>query len=200
MLVRGHEFAMSSMLTPNRAQVLYERFLDALALPGDVAEFGVYRGETALALLAHVPHGKTLHLFDTFAGLPALTPEDEPERPGSPHGGGPHVYGTSTDIVRASLDGHGSFRLYAGEIGTFTGTFDASLCFAHVDADLYAGTRDALAICRRRVVPGGIVVVDDYDTSWVGVKKAVDEKLSAREWDVERYEGQAVAWRREQSC
>ena len=58
-----------TMVDPNRLFVLYQLARRAQALKGDAAEVGVYRGGTA-RLLGRVFHGdRTLHLFDTFAGM-----------------------------------------------------------------------------------------------------------------------------------
>src|SRR3954452_6474582 len=51
----------------------YRAARSALQLSGEVAEVGVYKGGTA-RMLAKVfaPAGKTVHLFDTFAGMPQV--------------------------------------------------------------------------------------------------------------------------------
>lgn len=72
---------------PKKAESLkpfYDFLLnEGLELPGDVAEFGVYKGDsllsTALFLLRAGSAKKTLG-FDTFAGFPALHENDRTER------------------------------------------------------------------------------------------------------------------------
>ena len=53
-------------------------------LPGDTAEFGVYRAGCARMILETVglPSGRRYHLFDTFAGIPdsELTERERAER------------------------------------------------------------------------------------------------------------------------
>ena len=44
-------------------------FGDAV-LSGDWAEFGVFKGACANLMLEALPAGSTLHLFDSFEGLP----------------------------------------------------------------------------------------------------------------------------------
>lgn len=50
---------------------LYQFACQTRSVPGAIAELGVYKGGTA-KLLSHVlaDTGKTLHLFDTFSGMP----------------------------------------------------------------------------------------------------------------------------------
>lgn len=45
--------------------------------------------------------------------------------------------------------------------------------FVHLDVDLYQPTRDGLDYFYPRLVPGGIIVCDDYD--WPGARKAIEE-------------------------
>ena len=50
--------------------------------------------------------------------------------------------------------------------------------FVHLDVDLYEPTRDSLNYFYPRLVPGGMIVSDDY--GWPGARKAIDE-FCARE-------------------
>src|SRR4029077_3357917 len=106
----------------------------ALALPGDFAEFGVFRGGTALLaaeVLRDANDARALHLFDSFAGMP-VTSEGEPFSQGD--------FGrTSEAAVRALVTPTGAnARLHAGFIpATFKGVDIPRLAFAHVDVDLY---------------------------------------------------------------
>src|SRR5665213_2075445 len=44
--------------------------LKEVTLPGDFAQFGVYRGKTARLIAANMEPPRKLHLFDSFEGLP----------------------------------------------------------------------------------------------------------------------------------
>ena len=48
---------------------------------GEIAEVGVYKGGTARILARACPQ-KTVHLFDTFAGMPEVRPEIDSHKPG----------------------------------------------------------------------------------------------------------------------
>jgi O-methyltransferase len=66
-----------SIVTPDRMFMLLQWLDFALAADGEVAEFGVWRGGTALLLhdrLTSRARERTLHMFDSFAGLPQDNP------------------------------------------------------------------------------------------------------------------------------
>jgi O-methyltransferase len=183
----GWSFERSSVLTDDRVRGLFGALVLSLDAPGAVAEFGVYQGETARELARYLAaHGspKTVHLFESCAGLPPAADEDIPvpppgvliwPPPGLDRGGGEYV--ASAETIKATMGDLPNYRLHVGWFATYAGVFTEPLCFAHVDADRYAGTRDALAIVQACLVPGGWVVVDDYGSHWVGVTRAVDEGL-----------------------
>ena len=52
---------------------------------------------------------------------------------------------------------------------------DTHYRFVHVDVDLFAPTRACLEYFYPRLVPGGLLVIDDYGfTAWPGCKAAAD--------------------------
>jgi len=54
-----------------RCFMIYQYVQQVTNLPGDVAEVGVYKGGTARLLAKTFERtGKTVHLFDTFSGMP----------------------------------------------------------------------------------------------------------------------------------
>lgn len=154
-----------------------------LSVQGEFWECGVHRGNTSVALRDLLRGtGRTLRLFDTFAGRPAKGRHDTGRSMTS-------FDDTSLEAVRARVP-EAFVAWHVGLIPlTFAGLETARIAFAYVDLDLYASTRDALAFIRPRLVPGGAIVVDDYhDPTWPGVTLAVDEL----EADVERVARQAV--------
>ena len=57
--------------------------------------------------------------------------------------------------------------------------------FVHVDVDLYQPTLDSLKFFYPRLLPGGVIVVDDYGYSvFPGAKRAVDEFLRGTDCSV----------------
>lgn len=167
-----------TVVSADRCQVLYRLASQALAVDGDFAECGVYRGGTAL-LLSRVleGHQKTLHLFDSFEGLPTPDPEKDPDLEEG-------VFkATSARAVEALLGGFsGLLTIHQGWIpSTFDGLEDSRFAFVHIDVDLYRSTLDCLEYFYPRLSAGGIVVFDDYGFPAArGEKDAVDEFFSDR--------------------
>lgn len=144
---------------------------NALELPGDVAEVGVYKGGTA-RMLAKVfaPTGKTVHLFDTFAGMPPVDPTKDLHKESD--------FGdVSLEGVRHYLRDCPNVRLYQGFFPeTASPIADATFCFVHADVDIYRSVLDCCRFFYPRLVPGGVIVFDDYGrNSCPGAKHAVDE-------------------------
>jgi O-methyltransferase len=154
-------------------------------LPGDLCECGVGSGATS-ALLANEVRGsgRTLWLYDTFAGLPAPTAEDE-LIDDIDHLGSMEAYTGRMSHTEAEMRsrmteigiGSGSFRVMRGLFDS-TVTDDRlpeCICFAYVDFDFYAPIKTALEKLSPRLSPGGIIVVDDYGFFSKGAQTAVDE-------------------------
>jgi hypothetical protein len=141
-------------------------------LKGDVAELGVYRGNTA-ALLASLARrlGRTAYLLDTFAGFSSLDLKgvDANQRI--------EFADTSVETVRALVGEaatvfvQGQFPKSAEQIPDGT-----SFVLVHLDCDLYSPMNAGLSYFYPRIAPGGFIILHDYSSlRWPGVKLAVDE-------------------------
>jgi O-methyltransferase len=170
--------AAHTLVSRDRCYVLWRMIRQALALGGDVVECGVYRGGTALLIaraIAAASPGRRLLLFDTFKGLP--TENRDIDRMG-----GGDLAETSVEAVGALLGEHANVSICPGFVpDSFAGRDIQRVAFAHVDLDLYQGTQGALAFLYPRMVPGGIMVIDDYGfPSCPGARRAVDEFFADR--------------------
>jgi hypothetical protein len=79
--------------------------------------------------------------------------------------------------IRENLKEFQNVRYYPGWIpDRFSEVADRKFRFVHVDVDLYRPTKDSLEFFYGRLVPGGVIICDDYgfDTC-PGARKAVDE-------------------------
>jgi len=167
-----------SLVSPERMFMLLQWLNFALTSPGDIAEFGVWRGGTALLLCDHLSAhaaGRTLHLFDSFAGLPEADPaKDNFHRKGD-------LAETSEAEVRALFSGATGVAIHVGRFEeTVTQVRDQRFCFAHIDADLYSSVLSASDFIFPRLSPGGVIVYDDYGfRTCAGAKAAVDEYFAA---------------------
>jgi O-methyltransferase len=160
-----------TLVSPDRCYQLYSLLHQAVHVPGEVWECGVYRGGTAMmfaALLEKLMPSKTLHLFDSFAGMPETDEADW-------HQGG-DFHDTSLEGVASKIP-QKNVVFHAGFIpDTFAGMEDSRICFAHIDVDLYRAVKDSTEFLYPRVSAGGFIVYDDYGfVSCPGSRRAVDE-------------------------
>lgn len=161
-----------SLQSGNEAFMVYSIAKSQRELGGEMAEVGVYQGVSA-KLISMASGGAPLHLFDTFAGLPAPECEDG----GMLHEG---RYAASLASVRAFLADCTDINLYPGLFPASSGPCEhLSFSFVHLDVDLRAGTRDCLAFFYPRMLRGGIILLHDY--SYLdGVRHAVDDFFADR--------------------
>jgi hypothetical protein len=139
---------------------------------GNLAELGVYRGNTA-ALLAIFARrlNSTLYLLDTFTGISSS------DLVGIDSGCKVEFHDTTLSDVRA-LVGDGDEVQYV--VGHFPDTIgqlpESSYCLVHLDCDLYLPITAALTYFYPRMSDGGFMIVHDYGSlHWPGVERAVDE-------------------------
>ncbi len=99
-------------------------------------------------------------LFDTFTGIPGdrLTPREREGGFAGNHGD------TSPEYVDDLLARwRPRYQLCPGDIFDTIGTVDVGdLSFAHIDLNAAAPSRRALEFTYAHMIPGGIVVFDDY--------------------------------------
>jgi len=158
-------------LSPVAQHVLLQWLSYALAAPGAVAEFGVWRGGSA-ALIAsktrlEAPE-RRIHLFDTFEGIPSHTSKDNYYRAGD-------WKDTSLGDVSAFLAEYGAV-FHPGDISVTVNTLSGPLAFVHVDCDMYEPVKAVTEHVYPILSKGGVIVYDDY--GWMdcaGAKLAVDE-------------------------
>jgi hypothetical protein len=148
-------------LSADRCYLLYRLCQTALSGGGSVAECGVFTGGSAhllCRLLDRRRPAPSLHLFDTFEGMPAVAvARRDYHRPGD-------FSGTSLGAVRARLAAYPFCEFHAGVMpGTFAQVDAVSpYAFVHVDVDIYPSI---LACCEwfwPRMRGGGVMLIDDY--------------------------------------
>lgn len=150
----------------NIRQILEDR------VAGNIAELGVYKGNSA-ALLAYYARisRRELVLFDTFEGF------DPRDLVGFDASKTNEFKDTSLARVR-KLVGDEGVRFIQGRFPSSipSGLYEMRFCFVHIDCDLYEPARAGLDFFYPRLSPGGLLVVHDYNNPyWNGVKRAVDE-------------------------
>lgn len=138
--------------------------------PGAIAEIGVYKGASAYAL-AETFRNRTLHLFDTFEGMPEGDPTIDHHKKGD-------FANTSIEAVKTKLHKFSNVLYYKGLFPASGDPVKNTLfAFVNIDVDLYTSTRDCFNFFFPRLIAGGIIsVYDDYNfPNCKGATKAVDE-------------------------
>jgi O-methyltransferase len=160
-----------ALLTVREVYNLWRFGRMARSVAGDFAEVGVYRGGGA-RVLSRVKGDRTLHLFDTFAGMPDTDPARD-----TAHSAGDFA-DTSLEAVRRYV-GTDGVRYYPGLFPDTTIGHEAALqrfAFVHLDVDIFQSTLAGLRFFYPRLSPGGMVVTHDYDArTCPGVAQAYDE-------------------------
>jgi O-methyltransferase len=166
-----------TLVSRDRCYLLWKTLQQALHLPGDFIECGVFRGGTALlaaqTLDGHM-QGRTLHLFDSFVGMPTTTP-------GIDRFESNDFTNTSAERVRDVLVPYPFTSIHVGFISdTFAGLQLDRIAWAHIDVDIYQSVRYCIAYVYPRLVPGGFMIFDDYGfPSCVSARRAVDESFAS---------------------
>jgi O-methyltransferase len=159
-------------------------------LPGAVAECGVWRGGSAMAMaLTLVRLGdinRDLYLFDTFEGMSAPSGADVD---GTGAAAVDRLEAADRDEsiwayapleqVRQAIFGTGyppdRVHLVQGRVEeTLPGQAPEQISVLRLDTDWYESTKHELIHLFPRLVRGGVLLLDDYGF-WRGARKAVDE-------------------------
>ncbi|AWK12921.1 methyltransferase [Streptomyces spongiicola] len=185
-LLREH----SGTVCADRLRVIADELaaLTARGLPGPVVELGCYRGAMALWIRSVLDslgdRDREIHVYDSFQGMPAPGDED------SDHLAAGELR-SSPDDVRAT---HTAWDRPTPVIhpGWFDETLPKELpseiAFAYLDGDFYDSTLTGFTHCVPRLVPTGVLLVDDYADTAVnprawdglpGVKRACDAYFGA---------------------
>lgn len=133
-------------------------------LDGAMAEAGVFRGASA-RLICEAKGAATLHLFDVFETLQAITSSSPDEAAVKAHFGDVHGTRAQVEALLAPYDG---VVLHAGVFpASAVGLEDLRFSFVHLDLDLPRATRAALEFFQPRLMAGGILIGDDYNDAAV---------------------------------
>jgi O-methyltransferase len=160
------------LLQPIEAAQLMLALEAVSKIPGDVAEVGSFEGVSA-KLLAMTDRRRTLHIFDTFEGLPTPGKKDST-------GFYSGQYMASEAEVKKYLQGF-SVQIYKGLFPSTAGPItDKTFAFVHLDVDLYDSTKACLEFFYPRMAAGGIILTHDYAARDEGVYRAFQEFFADR--------------------
>lgn len=173
----------------------YELYKRVTSLPGCIVECGVFKGVSLMQFatfrrLLENDDSRKIVGFDAFGPFPRASDaadvafiEQWERRAGS---------GIPVASLAAALDRKEmrNIDLVAGDVletlPRYVGEHpELRIALLHVDVDVYQPTRFTLESLYDRVVPGGIVVLDDYPTV-AGATRAVDEFLVGRNVTIQK--------------
>lgn len=199
-ILRDHPVPVAMSSPSKMYHVLMELYRVVRAgVPGHVVELGCHAGETTAQLrrlLDATGQGqRELHVYDSWQGVPELTPQDVPGDPRV----GRFTKGTC-ECARADFEQHFAIEglplphVHSGWFAQIPDEeYPSPIAFAFLDGDLYSSIMDSFAKVYSKLSVGARVVVDDYEWECLpGVKLACQDFLgdkSEREQVIEDYFG-----------
>lgn len=148
---------------------------------GDIVEFGCYIGTTSVFIrrlmdLYQQSDTRTFWAYDSFAGLPEKHRADA-STVGSAFKGGELAVGKKQFLQtfhKAHLAPPRTVKAWFADL-TDTQLPD-QIAFAFLDGDFYESILDSLKRVWPRLVPGGVITIDDYSREALpGVERAVHD-------------------------
>ena len=141
-------------------------------LTGDYAEVGVYKGGISTVISQN--SNSNVYLFDTFEGMPYFTNNvDKDWKVGT-------FKDTDINNIKALFQTQKNVYIHKGIFPKDTAKFIETnkFKFVHLDVDNYISYKESLEFFYPRVVPGGVIVFDDYNCDCCpGANLAIDEFL-----------------------
>jgi len=174
---RMDEIRPYTLVSPERCWVLYTLSQQSLSVPGDFFEVGVFRGGTAILFRRILQDSdaldKSLHLFDTFCGMPETDAEKDFHKAND-------FNDTSLEAVQSRVGDAPFVNYHQGFVpDTFKGMEGTQISFAHIDVDIHQSVIDCCTFIYPRLSAGGMMVFDDYGfPSCPGARMAVDTFFS----------------------
>ncbi|MDD5473263.1 MAG: macrocin O-methyltransferase [Candidatus Methanoperedens sp.] len=187
----------------------YELFCKTITLPGDIVELGVYRGASLMSWANFMEirnmgdRQKQVIGFDNFFGFASFDEKDgkQDTKVGkviTGFDGGAFEESLKDAIAIFDKDRFIPYKprvvLVKGNIEETVSKFveenpGLRISLLHFDCDVYLPTKVALETLWPRVVPGGIVLFDEYGIRpWEGESIAVDEYFKDKEVVIQRFD------------
>jgi SAM-dependent methyltransferase len=142
-------------------------------ITGDLAELGVFKGNSAFLLAKFAGRMKTkAYLFDTFEGF-----DEKDFQGGTEKRYAQDFSGTSLASVKQFVGEENAVYVQGFFPDSLKQIDDlANLVLVHIDCDLEAPFREGLKYFYPRLKKGGFLIMHDYSSLfWPGAKKAMDE-------------------------
>lgn len=157
----------------------YAAWIYKKGISGNVAECGVFRGDSAKFLNKYFPD-KTLYLFDTFEGFAAADIDMEKkinETFDQSEFANPIMFKqTNMDYLMRKMMYPQNVVIKKGYFPETAVGLEDKFCFASLDMDLYVPMLAGLRYFWDRMEEGGCILLHDYFHGYLpGVQKAVEQ-------------------------
>ena len=172
------------------------KFIARNRILGDIVECGVWKGGSTMAILETLKHAgdlkRRVYLYDTFEGMSEPTEADKTNY----NAAAATLLNADADKeknlvwayspleeVKKNIDQTGypaeQIQFVKGKVeDTIPGVLPGKIALLRLDTDWYESTKHELEHLYPLLVPGGVLIIDDYG-HWQGAKKAVDEYFAA---------------------
>ncbi|MGD9123533.1 MAG: TylF/MycF/NovP-related O-methyltransferase [Desulfarculaceae bacterium] len=144
-----------------------------LNLKGDFVECGVYRGFSSFFLAHYLDFNsqkRSFYLYDTFAGIP------EGYGNGSPVKEGAHGEKGLYEEVKQKFSPFKNVEVVKGIVPeVFKKVCPKKIAFLHIDMNSAKAEVGALEGLFDLLVPGGMLVLDDYGWQWYRAQKEAED-------------------------
>lgn len=182
-----------SYLSPLALLDIYNvvRHLEKTGVKGIFIEAGCALGGSALVIAKAKNSKRSFYLYDAFEMIPSPSQNDgedaheryEVIKSGTAKGIKENLYyGYEQDLLSKVKETLMAFDVDITNEKIFfikglyqeTMRIKDDIAFAHIDADWYESVMICLEEIEPHLVPGGVLIIDDY-FDWIGCKKAVDK-------------------------
>lgn len=169
-------------------------------IPGDLVEIGVWKGGMAMwmkAILTYYRCPKDIYLYDTFSSFPLAVHQKDRQVNNIVQiiYSGTYNYQTViNNFQKLGLLDH-QIKFIKGKIEETFRQRPQQIALLRIDCDYYHSVLFSLEKFYFHIVPGGYVIVDDYENPYVACKEAVDwfrSKYAIKQ--PIQFSGQSVHW------
>lgn len=176
----------------------YELYKKIIELPGDVFELGVFKGSSFIQFctfreLLENEKSRKIIGFDAFGEFPRTQQVESDRTFVEKWNAQFQDEFLSKEDLEVSLKekGIGNFELVKGNILETLDTYleehpYTRLSLLHIDTDVYEPAKYGLERLYDRVVPGGVIVFDDYATV-EGETKAIEEFFEGKNIEIKKF-------------
>lgn len=209
--IRGQKLTYLS-ISKLAAMAYYTARLEDNSDSGLILEAGCALGGSSILMASVKNEDREMRVYDVFGLIPPPTEQDTPDvharykviKEGKSKGiGGDEYYGYQDSLESVVLDNFKAFGVAERNVLLVKGLVQDTLhveqpvVMAHIDVDWYEPVKTCLERIFPFLVPGGIIILDDY-FDWGGCQKATDEYLVtvSGEFDLDKRFGSLVIVKR----